>query len=119
MGVKLLWRTLINAIAIAVAANVVPGIAYGAGQDPIVSLVLTGLALGIANAIVRPIFVVLSFPITCLTMGLFLLVINGALLLLVSQVAFLGFRVDGWAAAIIGSVVVSVVSFVLSRVLPD
>lgn len=116
---KLLWRTVVNAIAIAVAANFVPGIAYGIGQDPIVSLVLTGLALGVVNAVVKPIFVLLSVPVTCATLGLFLLVINGAMLLLVSQIGPLGFSVDGWLPAIIGALVVSVVSFILSRLLPD
>ncbi len=116
---RLLWRVVVNAIAIAAAANLVPGIAYGIGQDPILSLVLTGLALGIVNAVVKPIFVVLSLPVTCATLGLFLLVINGAMLLLVSQIAPLGFHVDGWLPAIIGAVVVSVVSFILSRLLPD
>lgn len=116
---RLLWRVVVNAIAIAVAANLVPGIAYGIGQDPILSLVLTGLALGVVNAVVKPIFVVLSLPVTCATLGLFLLVINGAMLLLVSQITLLGFHVDGWLPAIIGALVVSVVSFVLSRVLPD
>jgi len=118
--VRILWRTVINAIAIAVAASLLgPGISYGVGQDPILSLVLTGLALGIVNAVIRPIFVILSFPITCATMGLFLLVINGGMLLLVSQIPFLGFHVDGFLPAIAGAVVISIVSFILSRLLPD
>lgn len=117
---RLLWRVVVNAIAIAVAAALLrPGISYGVGQDPIVSLALTGLALGIVNAVIRPIFVILSFPITCLTLGLFLLVINGGMLLLVSQIPLLGFQVDGWLPAIAGALVISVVSFILSRVLPD
>lgn len=116
---RLLWRVVVNAIAVAVAASVVPGIAYGVGQDPILSLVLTGLALGIVNAVVRPIFVLLSLPITCATLGLFLLVVNGAMLALVAQLPVLGFRVDGFFAAIVGALVVSITSFVLSRLLPD
>ena len=117
---RILWRTVVNAIAIVVAASLLgPWITYGVGQDPVLSLVLTGLALGVVNAIVRPIFVILSFPITCATMGLFLLVINGAMLLLVSQLPLLGFRVDGWLPAIGGALVISIVSFILSRLLPD
>ncbi len=117
---KILWRTVVNAVAIAVAAGLLgPWITYGVGQDPALSLILTGLVLGVVNAIVRPIFVVLSFPITCATLGLFLLVINGAMLLLVSQVPFLGFRVDGWLPAIGGALIISIVSFMLSRLLPD
>lgn len=116
MGI--VWRTVINAVAVAVAASLSIGISYDQAE-PVKSLLLTGLALGVVNAIVRPLFVLLSFPITLLTMGLFLLVINGAMLLLVSAIPFLGFHVDGWVAAILGSIVISVVSFLLSRVLPD
>ncbi len=114
----LVWRTVINAIAVAVAASLNIGISYDQA-NPIQSLLLTGLALGVVNAVVKPIFVLLSMPITCLTMGLFLLVINGGMLLLVSAIPFLGFHVEGWIPAIIGSVVISIVSFLLSRVIPD
>ena len=116
MGI--VWRTVINAVAVAVAASLIPGISYDQAE-PVKSLLLTGLTLGIANAVVRPIFVVLSFPITCLTMGLFLLVINGVMLLLVSAIPFLGFHVDGLLSGILGALVISVVSFLLSKVLPD
>ena len=117
MGI--LWRTLINAAAIAVAALLIPGIRwglvdYGQGEaGRYLSLVLAGLALGVVNAVVRPILVLVSFPITCLTLGLFILVINALLLLLVSSIPFLGFAVDGFAPALIGSIVISIVSFVL------
>lgn len=115
---RFLGRILANAVAVAVAANVVTGISYDQ-VEPIKSLLLTGIALGVVNAIVRPIFVLLSAPITCLTMGVFLLVVNGGMLLLVSSIPGLGFRVDGWIAATLGALVISVVSCVLSRALPD
>ena len=123
---SLVWRALINAIAIFVAAlilspNIEWGLTdYGMGEPGrYLSLVLTGLVLGLVNAIVKPILVLLSAPITCATLGLFLLVINGLMLLLVSNIDALGFRVNGLLWAIIGSVVISIVSFLLSKILPD
>ena len=113
------WRILINAVAVAIVASLNIGISYDQAE-PVKSLLLTGLALGLVNAFVKPIFVLLSMPITCLTMGLFMLVVNGGMLLLVSNLLpGLGFRVDGWVPAIFGSIVMSAVSFVLSKIIPD
>jgi putative membrane protein len=83
------------------------------------SLILTGLALGVVNAIVKPILVMVSLPITCLTLGLFIFVINALMLLLVSAIPFLGFVVNGFLVALVASIVISVVSWALSMVLPD
>src|SRR4029077_10555641 len=97
---KLLGRVLINAIAIAVAAVLIPGITYGhtvygyGEADKWISLGLTALVLGIVNAFVRPIVSLNALPITCVTLGLFQLVIAGLMLLLVSAIPFLGFSVD-------------------------
>lgn len=74
------------------------------------------LVIGLANALVRPLVVLLTLPVTVLTLGLFLLVINGAMLLLADW-ALLGFAVDGWLWAIIGAVVLSVVSSILDGLL--
>lgn len=118
------WRTLVNAVAIAVTAFFLPGISYGhasyglGSADPWISLVLTAFVLGVVNAFVRPILQLLSAPITCLTLGLFALVVNGLMLLLVSAIPVLGFRVDGLFTAIIGAIVIGLVSFVVSRVIP-
>jgi putative membrane protein len=128
MGI--LWRTLINALAIVVAAYVVNQLQpdaikwgqvdYGMGElGRYLSLILTGLALGVVNAIVRPILVMVSLPITCLTLGLFIFVINALMLLLVSAIPFLGFVVNGFIVALVASVVISIVSWGLSMVLPD
>lgn len=122
---SLIWRALINAVAIFVTALVIPDISwgnvdYGMGDaGRYLSLALTGLVLGLVNAIVRPILVMVSLPITCATLGLFLLVLNGLMLLLVSAIPFLGFQVNGIIPAIIGALVISLVSFVLSKILPD
>ena len=128
MGI--VWRALINALAIVVAAYVVNQIQpdaiqwgkvdYGMGEmGRYLSLILTGLMLGIVNAIVKPILVMISMPITCLTLGLFIFVINALMLLLVSAIPFLGFVVNGFFVALIASIVISAVSWALSMVLPD
>ena len=128
MGI--VWRALINAVAIVVAAYVVNiyqpdaikwgQVDYGMGDlGRYLSLILTGLALGVVNAIVKPILVMVSMPITCLTLGLFIFVINALMLLLVSAIPFLGFAVNGFIVALIASIVISLVSWALSMVLPD
>ena len=128
MGI--LWRTLINALAIVVAAYIVNQLQpdaikwgqvdYGMGElGRYLSLVLTGLALGIVNAIIKPILVLISMPISCMTLGLFIFVINALMLLLVSAIPFLGFVVNGFIVALVASVVISIVSWALSMVLPD
>ena len=128
MGI--VWRALINALAIVVAAYVVNQIQpdaiqwgkvdYGQGElGRYLSLILTGLTLGIVNAFVKPILVMISMPITCLTLGLFIFVINALMLLLVSAIPFLGFVVNGFFVALIASIVISAVSWALSMVLPD
>lgn len=128
MGI--VWRALINAIAIVVAAYVVNiyqpdaikwgQVDYGMGDlGRYLSLILTGLTLGIVNAIIKPILVMVSMPITCLTLGLFIFVINALMLLLVSAIPFLGFVVNGFIVALVASVLISLVSWALSMVLPD
>jgi len=123
--VKIIWRALINAAAIVVAAYVVPGITwgnatYGFGDlDKYISLLLTGLVLGIVNAFIRPIVELISMPITCLTLGLFHFVIGALMLLLVSAIPGLGFQVNGIVAALIGAIIIAIVGLVLSWILPD
>jgi putative membrane protein len=130
LAVGIVWRALINAIAIVVAAYVVNiyqpdaikwgQVDYGMGElGRYLSLILTGLTLGVVNAIIKPILVMVSMPITCLTLGLFIFVINALMLLLVSAIPFLGFVVNGFIVALAASVVISVVSWALSMVLPD
>jgi putative membrane protein len=123
--VRIIWRALINAVAIAVAAYFVPGITwgsatYGFGEtDKYVSLLLTGLVLGIVNAFIRPIIELVSAPITCLTLGIFHFVIGALMLYLVSLIPALGFQVNGPIAAFLGAIVISIVGVVLSWILPD
>lgn len=104
-----LVRMLISALGLALASEIVPGLYIADGA----TLLLAALLLGIANAIVRPVLVVLTFPITVVTLGLFLLVINAAMLGLVA--AFLrGFVIAGFGSAVFGSIVVSITGWIAS-----
>jgi len=78
------------------------------------------LIFGVVNVVIRPIIVLLSLPLEIITLGLFTFVINAFMLLLTSWVAQgmgVGFRVDGFLPALVGALIITIVSFVLSRVL--
>jgi putative membrane protein len=106
-----LTRLLITALGLFAASKIVPG--GGVAFDGWGSLVVAALLLGIVNAIVRPILILLTLPITLLTLGLFLLVINGISFALVAW--FLpGFSVSGLWAATLGAIVVGVTSWFAS-----
>lgn len=107
-------RLLINAAALWVATRVVDGISY-TGEWPL--LFAVAVVFGVLNVVVRPILIVLSLPVLIITLGLFLVVVNAILLLLTSAISDaldLGFRVDGFIPALLGALVVSVVSLALS-----
>lgn len=82
------------------------------------SLVMAALLLGFANAIVKPLLIVLTLPITFLTLGLFLLVINALMILLVARLVK-GFKVSGFWTAFFASILVSVLSFAIGALLPS
>lgn len=104
-----LIRLAINALGLWVADLLLDGISI----DGTGSLALAALIFGLVNAVVRPIFVVLTFPLTLLTLGLFLLVVNATMLGLVAAVVP-GFHVAGFGSAVLGSIVVSLVSWAAS-----
>jgi putative membrane protein len=106
-----LARLLLNGIAIIVAAWLIPGLEL-TGTVP---ALVAGALLGFVNAIVKPILIVLTLPITLVTLGLFLFVVN-AICLGLTAVVVPGFRIDGFWAAVFGALVVSVVSWILSGV---
>ena len=109
-----LVRVLINAAAIYVVALIVPGIEVSG----LVAALGAGLVLGLVNAIVRPVLVVLTLPVTLLTLGLFLLVLNGLCLWLTSLLVK-GFQVHGFWSAVFGSLLVSIVSWLLTAFVSD
>ena len=104
-----LKRSVITGLAVILAAIIVPGIFYNA-----VGLILATLLLGILNAIVRPILVLLALPLLIFTLGLFILVINALLLYWVGHLLQPNFMVDSFGAAFWGSLVISIVSLVLN-----
>jgi putative membrane protein len=120
----MLVRWLINAIALLAAAFVVPGIRLSASGSPglneWVTLAIVALIFGVINAIIRPVVMLLTLPLTLVTLGLFIFVVNALMLMLTSRIASafdLGFRVDGFGAALLGALVIAVVGFVLGRLL--
>jgi putative membrane protein len=115
----LLLRWIINAVALAVAATFVSGIHVDGGW---LVLALVALIFGLVNALIRPVVTLLTCPLIILTLGLFTLVINAAMLLFASWIAGLlgiGFAVDGFWPAFWGGLVISIVSFVLSMIVHE
>jgi putative membrane protein len=102
----------VNILSLWVADELFRGISF----DSTEALLLSGLVLGIVNTLLRPILVILTLPITVLTLGLFLLVINGITLFLVSRLVS-GFEIAGFWTAVGIALVVSIVSFVLNHLL--
>jgi putative membrane protein len=109
-----LLRIAVNIVAIVLAAEIVPGIRV----DGVLSAVAAGLLLGAVNAVVRPVLLVLTFPITLVTLGLFIFVLNGLCLWLVAAV-IKGFAVAGFWPAVLGALVVSIVSWVVTVLVSD
>jgi putative membrane protein len=107
---KFLQSWLIGTLAVLVAVYMVNGIHYLQWVD----LCVASLLLGILNAVLRPMLMVLSLPLLILTLGLFRLVINGLLLWFVGSILGDHFRVDGFWPAFKGALVISVVSIILS-----
>jgi putative membrane protein len=107
----LLFRWLLNTLALFVVVNVVPHIHYRS----LVTLVVAALVLGLLNALVRPILFFLTLPLTILTLGLFVIVLNAIMLELVAMLVH-GFRIDSFGWAIVGALVLSLVSMITNRI---
>lgn len=105
---------LIVAAALYVTARLVPGIVISGGVG---RLLLAALVIGLVNAVVKPVLVVLTFPITVVTLGIFYLVLNGLLFYLAAALTP-GFRLEGFLAAVLGALVMSVVGMILHAVVP-
>ncbi len=121
---RLILRLLANAAALAVATFLLSGISLTATtwEGKLFTFLVVGAVFGIINAIVKPIFQLVTIPLVLLTLGLFLLVINALLLMLTSWLAGLigvGWHVDGFWPALFGSIIVSIVSFILTAFIPD
>jgi putative membrane protein len=112
---KLLIRLLINMAAILAIAYLFPSMVW---VNSVWSALGAAFLLGIVNAIVRPVFILLTLPLTLVTLGLFLLVINALMLWLVAGLVG-GFHVSGFWGAFFGSILISLVSWILSRVIKN
>jgi len=106
MLVRFILRALIAALGLWLAAWLIPGVRY----DTVTTLLIAAVLLGIVNALVRPIVFVLTLPLTIVTLGLFLLVVNAAM---IGLVAFFlkGFAVDGLIPGVFAAIITGVVSW--------
>ncbi len=101
----ILFRWVINAVALLVVANVVPGF----GVATFYNALIAALVLGLVNALVRPLFFILTLPVTILTLGLFTFVINALMIWLVATIVE-GFVVDGFVPALLAALMLWVIS---------
>jgi putative membrane protein len=111
-------RLLIGAAGLWLASRIVPGVDF----TDLPSILLAAFLLGLANAIVRPVFFILTLPLTIMTLGLFVFVLNAIMLLItsaISRAAGFDFHVDGFIAALIGALIVGITSAVLNLLIPD
>jgi putative membrane protein len=109
-----LLRIVVNTLAIMLAASILPGIRV----EGVVPALVGGLLLGLVNAVVRPVLIVLTLPITLLTLGLFLLVLNGLCFWLVASLVR-GFSVAGFWPAFFGALLVTIVSWIMTALISD
>ncbi len=111
MAILVNW--LVTTLAVLIAAYLLPGVSV----KNFFAALLTALVLGLINAILRPILVILTLPLTVVTLGLFIFVIN-ALLVLLTSAMVPGFEVHSFWWALLFSLLFSIVSFVLHRIIP-
>ena len=109
---RLLLRFLLNGLAVIVAAQLIPGIAVSS----LGSAILAGIVLGFVNAIIKPVLVILTLPLTLLTLGLFIFVVN-AICLALTAALVPGLSIAGFWPALLGALVVSAISWLLSSLL--
>jgi putative membrane protein len=110
--IYLLARWIVNAAALLLVAYLYPGVTVeGFGAALIAALVL-----GLVNAVLRPLLIILTLPVTLLTLGLFIFVINALLFWFVAEIVH-GFRVTGFGAALLGSILFSIITLISSAIL--
>ena len=110
----LLVRWFINALALMLVAYLYSGVQV----NGIVAALIAALVLGLVNAVIRPLLVILTLPVTILTLGLFIFVINAFMFWFVTEIVK-GFTVTGFTAALIGSLMFSVISLVTNWLVFD
>ena len=111
---KLILRLLLNALAVVILSYVLPGV----GVDSMLTAIIVAIVLSVLNFLVKPILVILTLPITILTLGLFLLVINAIIILLTPNLID-GFQVTSFWWAIIFSLLLSFLQAILHSILKE
>ncbi|MCR5874293.1 phage holin family protein [Phenylobacterium sp. J426] len=111
---KFLVRAVFAAIGLWIAAKIVPGVEV----ENTGTLVVAAILLGVVNAIVRPVVFILTLPLTIVTLGLFLLVVNAAMIGLVAMLLG-GFHVDGLVPGVFAAIVTGVVSWIGNMIARD
>lgn len=107
---------LVHWLVMAVALFITTRLVGGVQVNSYTTLAVAALVIGFVNALVKPVLLILTLPLTVVTLGLFYLVVNGACLMLAAALVP-GFSVQSWGSAIIGALVLSVIGWLLSRVL--
>lgn len=112
---KLLISLLLNTLALIITASLVPGFHV---DNFFPSAILAAIVLGIVNTFIKPVLLLLTLPLTVITLGLFIFVVN-AIVLRITTLFVSGFVVDGWLPAILGAIVLSIISTILSTLVKD
>lgn len=110
----ILVRWLLNAVALLITAQLVPGMVVSS----FFAALIAAIVLGIVNAVIKPIVLILTLPLNILTLGLFTFLINGLMLKIVSSVVQ-GFQVNGFWTTVFAALVLSIVSWILSSLVKD
>lgn len=120
---RFIVRWLVTAAAVALTAWILPGIGVPPEADPALSILAFAAILGFVNAIIRPILAFLSCGCLIATLGLFIFVINAVCFLaaewLVNLIPGLGIEISSFWTALLGSIIVSIISFLINWLLPD
>ena len=121
---KLLMRLVVNAIALGVAAWLLKDITISGTNTTrrVITLIVVAAIFGLVNALVKPLATILSLPFIVLTLGLLIFVINALMLLLTSWISDglnVPFTVDGFGTALLGALIITVVSWLVNVILPD
>lgn len=114
MLAKLLVRAIFGALGLWVASKLVAGVTF----DSLTALIIAACVLGVVNAIVRPVIVVLTLPLTIVTLGLFLLIVNAAMIWLTS-VLVPGFHLHGVIAGVLAAIITGISAWIGGMVIRD
>lgn len=106
--ISLIARWILNGLALYIVANILPGIHLSDFGSALVAV----LVIGLVNALIKPILFLLTLPVTVLTLGLFTFILNALMLMLASSITP-GFKIDGFGTALIGSILLSLVTTIL------